>query len=296
MSQKPRAADNVVPLFDSDLDDATASEEIAIGRSIPTAAAAPLYPAGAAAAVLSEAIKVVMAIGLGSTGKTSLMRWFTERSVAKGSPARLAAVDPENRELRDYFANVLEPRGNDPESTARWLRDFVDRLIATKTPALIDFGGGDTSLAALLREVPDLVAVMEDQGLTPVAIYPLSPRLSDLAPLKALEDAGFQPRATALVLNEGRAETADRERWFDPIRRHSIYRAVIDRGAVEIWMPKLAVAKKVEDRRLRYQQARDGIVPDGRKVQPLGVLDRSSVRNWLTRMDAAFAPIQSWIP
>jgi hypothetical protein len=291
MTQKPRTADNVVPLFDTDPDD---TEEIAIGRTAPVAAVAPSEPA--AAIDLSDAAKVVMAIGLGGTGKTSIMRWIAERAIAKGGTARLAAVDAENRELRDYFAKVLEPPGHDPESTARWLRDFVERLIETKTAAMIDFGGGDTSLAAVLREVPDLVAVMEEQGVTPVAIYPLSPRVSDLAPLKAAEDMGFRPRATALVLNEGRAETPDRERWFGAIRRHSVYRAAIDRGAVEIWMPKLTVAKKIEDRRLRYQDARDGIVPEGRKVAPLGILDRASVRTWLARMDAAFAPIASWIP
>jgi hypothetical protein len=69
-----------------------------------------------------------------------------------------------------------------------------------------------------------------------------------------------------------------------------------DRGAVELRMPRLPVAKKIENRRLQFRHARDSYTPEGRKVVPLGWSDRISLQAWLAAMDGAMAPIGSWIP
>jgi hypothetical protein len=106
-----------------------------------------------------------------------------------------------------------------------------------------------------------MVKMMQDAGVEPVAIYPLSSSISDLSPLTTLEAAGFKPRATLIILNEGRADpTAPREQCFRRIMQHSAYRAAIDRGAIQLWMPRLFVAKEIEERRITFKEARDGIV------------------------------------
>jgi hypothetical protein len=139
--------------------------------------------------------------------------------------------------------------------------------------------------------------MMEEAGVHPVALHLLSPRSSDLTPLLALEKAGFQPKATALILNEGRADPSrDREQEFAHIRRHSAYRTAIARGAVEIWMPRLFTAKPIEDRRISFAHAVAGTMPEGRTDPALGPFDRSRTRHWLTAMDEAFAPMASWLP
>lgn len=76
------------------------------------------------------------------------------------------------------------------------------------------------------------------------------------------------------------------------------YRAAVARGAVPLWMPMLepAVAAEIEAKRLHFSEARDGIVPEGRKVTPLGTFDRSRVRRWLEAMNAEFEAIRSWLP
>jgi hypothetical protein len=148
-----------------------------------------------------------------------------------------------------------------------------------------------------VAEMPTLVEDLEAEGITVVAAYLFSPRLADLSPLSTMEGAGFQPPATVLILNEGRLEAGeDAEQAFAPLRRHSIYRAALDRGAVELRMPRLPVAKKVENRRLQFRHARDSFAPEGRKVVPLGWSDRVSLRAWLAAMDGAMAPISGWIP
>jgi hypothetical protein len=145
--------------------------------------------------------------------------------------------------------------------------------------------------------MPTLVEDLQAEGITMVAAYLFSSRLADLSPLSTLEGAGFRPPATVLILNEGRLEAGeDAEQAFAPLRRHSIYRAALDRGAVELRMPRLPVAKKIENRRLQFRHARDSYTPEGRKVVPLGWSDRISLRTWLAAMDGAMAPIGSWIP
>jgi hypothetical protein len=75
--------------------------------------------------------------------------------------------------------------------------------IETRKSVAVDFGGGDTTLGRAVNAVPDLQQMMESAGLEPVALRPLTPRSSDLTPLAVTEHAGFKPRATALILNEG---------------------------------------------------------------------------------------------
>jgi hypothetical protein len=110
--------------------------------------------------------------------------------------------------------------------------------------------------------------------------------------LSEMQQAGFQPKATAMVLNEGRVDTSrDPDREFALLRRHPVYRAAIERGAAEIWMPRLYAAQHIEARRIGYRQAADGT-----GSAPLNIFDRSRVHRWLAAMDAAFAPVESWMP
>jgi hypothetical protein len=293
MTTRPKPAD-IVPLFRPAADDV--AEEVAVGRQIVQVDGSPL-PAAQSAIDLSERPKIVMAIGNGNTGKTTFLRWVAETTLQRGGPAIFAAVDPENRELKDYFEAVHEPPTYDPAKVAKWLEDLFGHVMENKASACIDFGGGDTTLGRLVADSPDVVGMLEEAGVCPVAFYFLSPRLSDLSPLASLEEAGFRPRATALVLNEGRADpTLPREQAFARTMRHSTFKAAVQRGAVPLWMPRLLPAKEVEDRRVKFAQARDAEIPEGRKLTPLGPFDRARVRNWLEKMSASFAPVASWIP
>jgi hypothetical protein len=49
-----------------------------------------------------------------------------------------------------------------------------------------------------------MAAMMEAEGVSPVAIYLMSDRISDLSLLATMEAAGFKPAATLIILNEGR--------------------------------------------------------------------------------------------
>jgi hypothetical protein len=63
-------------------------------------------------------------------------------------------------------------------------------------------------------------------------------------------------------------------------------------------MPRLSVAKKIEDRRVSFLQSAQGKIPEGRKVAPLGFSDQIVLRSWLRAMEVALSPIvrAGWIP
>lgn len=248
---------------------------------------------------LSGRAKVWFAIGPGRSGKTTVLRCTAEMSASRGSNPIVAAADPQNRSLANYIDNVAQPPTNDAVATSRWLEALLRHAMEEKASALVDLGGGDTSLHKLLATVPDLAASLEDSGVAPVAVYTLGPRVDDLASLASFEALGFQPTATVLIRNEGLSDpTVDREDAFARLLRHSAYRAAVARGAVEVWMPRLdpAIAQEIEAKRISFVQARDAISPEGRQVPPLGPFDRSRVRRWLSVMEMEFAPIASWTP
>jgi len=249
---------------------------------------------------LTGQAKAWFLVGPNGSGKTALARWMGWKlSGNTDRVALMAALDPQNRSLATWFQNVAQPDTNDSVQTARWLSDYVEYLMEQRASAILDFGGGDTALAKMVHEVPDLCTTMTAAGVVPVACYMVGPRVEDLASLDALEQAGFQPPATAIVLNEGRVDsTLSREEAFARVLRHSAFDRAVKRGASVLWMPRLEpeVAAEIEGKRLTFGQARDGLVPADAKFGPIGGFKRSMVRRWLDAMESEFSPVASWMP
>jgi len=232
--------------------------------------------------------KLVLAIGSGKTGKSTLLRWVTER-IEDREGMVLATLAP-NRTLKHYFPETLHPEGNSTSSGAAFLEMLCDAATENQVSVVLDFPGDDTALLHLLDQGTDPTGMLEQAGIELVALYTLSPRVEDLTAMAQLAAKGFTPKATALILNKG--VTADptmpAEPEFEAVLEHSAFRAAVDRGATTVWMPRLYSAKSIEDRRLLFGQAREST--------DLGISDRSRTHHWLRAMEEAFAPIASWLP
>ena len=295
MAQKAKA--DVVPLFRrKPVGDGEQEVSITLPPASETIAAAASATSGID---LSGKPKVLFVIGSGGTGKTAEVRWLGWRMAEAGRETLLAALDPQNRSLATWFEGVEMPPTSDGAQTTRWLRELLGHLMQHKVGGVLDFGGGDTALAKLIDQAPTIATTMEEAGVAPVALYMAGPRQDDLAVLEGLETAGFQPKATAIMLNEGRVDsTMARDEAFARVLRHSAFRAAVARGAVPLWMPRLEpeVMLEIEGKRLTFGQARDGVVPEGKTFMPIGGLERAMVRRWLERMEEAHAPIETWLP
>ena len=257
---------------------------------------APPAPAPVSPIDLTGKPKLVLVIGLGQTGKTTVCRWIAERAVRREGVV-LASVDPVNRELRHFFAETMQPPTREPGDISRWLAAFIASVTKDQRNALVDLGGGDTALPGLVAEAPDLLERVASAGVEVVAVNVVSPRPVDLTPYNDLARLGFTPPATAIVLNRtsvtvGVGHTAE----FRSVTRHPTYLAAVERGAVPIWMPHLHTAAMIRDRQILFSHARDGIVSEGKRGLPLGPAQQSSTAGWMRTMETSFSPIDRWLP
>ncbi len=277
------AADNNVP-------------ELDLLSADPAHAGAGAEPAASNALDLSAKKKIIFWIGRGKTGKTTGIRWLAETVLAQGTPLLMADMDTTNDTFSRYVEGVARPpEASDPTSSLKWLDRLLQHALQEQTSLLIDLGGGDTNLRRLVAQLPDLATLFETQGFAVVLCHTAGPQEEDLSPLATLQGLGFQPTATAIILNEALVEPGDtREAAFARIFRHSVFRHAVAAGAVPIYMPRLFAAQQVEVRRLKFREAVDGRT--GRGDAPLGPFDRARVAKWLDTMGANFEPIRSWLP
>lgn len=225
------------------------------------------------------------------THNTKFLRWACERALGRENRGEfaLATADAMNRDLVEYFEDVMEAP---VEGSGQWLSQFMSWIMAGQGSGAINFGGTDTSLAMLSQEIPDLPAVLAASGVEAVLLAFLSPRIADLTAYQVLDESGFRPAATALVCNLGTMQGAD-ARAFDDVTGHSIFRGAMARGAAHVWMPRLhSAGPSIERARSSFAKAMDG----GAKRPLLDILGRARLAVWMKEMEAAFAPVASWLP
>jgi hypothetical protein len=229
--------------------------------------------------------KLVMVLGAGSSGKTTLMRWITERTLNDGRELSIATTDVGRATLRRFFKDADGPTNE--AGINLWLEGLFGFLIRSPMTAAVDFRA-DMTLVPILEGVPDMHRMLERAGVHPVVLYMLTPRVEDLTVLRAMEAVGFQPKATALVMNVGKAiNPADAMAEFRAIRAHSLFQSVVKRGAVQLWMPNLVPARDIENAGLSFT--------DTQKLETEPVT-ASRTFHWLREMEMAFDPIATWLP
>ena len=103
---------------------------------------------------LGNATKVWLLIGRGNTGKTTLIRYLAETVFGGDGRVLLADMDRTNATLSSYFADVQRPPDADEATVAKWLERLLTFVMTNKISALIDLGGGDTTLRRLVTEIP----------------------------------------------------------------------------------------------------------------------------------------------
>ena len=72
---------------------------------------------------------------------------------------------------------------DNPASVGHWLQQLIEHCVTEHRSAIVDLGGGDTTLRTLATEMPGLAAVMDAAAAAPVMLYLLRPQPEDLRPL-----------------------------------------------------------------------------------------------------------------
>lgn len=285
---------NIVALFGDDTEKLPPPTAIPIDHLF--SASEQRAPATGTAIDLTGRPKILFLVGAGATGKTTFARWVGERAYQRSDDTYpvMVSVDPQSRDLALYFNDIHTPRKTGQEFVVEYLERLFTQLMRTKRSAIIDFGGGDSALLALIAGIPDLHEMLSQGGVEPVAMHFISTRSSDLVHLAALHRAGFTPTATALMLNVGRTNSKDIDTEFARVRAQPEYHDAIKRGAVEVLFPKLYAAAAIEARQVGFWAATNH-APGTEGMAPLNIFDHRKVAKWLDEMEGQMAPIASWL-
>jgi len=238
----------------------------------------------------------IAGFGRGNTGKSTGLRWMGEDAIGSGRPVIIGDCDRNNQTLTAFFGERVErPDQPDDDSVVTWLNVAVDNSVTNRGSVILDMGGGDLVFPRYASSL-QLVSLLEDQGVRPVALHFTGPALDDLSTLQDIEESGaFCPAATVIVLNAGLIrDTRAPDVAFRAVSEHPAFQAVEARGAKVVVMPKLACMHEIERRRLMFADAQEGRVKPGQP--PLGPTMRQMVAIWRRAMEAAFAPISEWLP
>ena len=240
-----------------------------------------------AAIAAGDKPKLVVTHGRGGTGKSTFVRVMLERAREVGRVCAVADADRTNATLAAFFTDVVRPAHPDDKTVHDWLDDLVNQQADDRITVILDMGGGDQVFKRFAKEL-ELARLMESANIMPVAVHLIGPDVDDLAYLHDVEESGaFCPAQTILVLNEGRIrDQRPRDVAFAEVREHSIYRKALDRGAREIWFPRLACMQEVNSRRMLFAAAEAS----------LGLTNRQRVSIWRREVEAALVPVADWLP
>ena len=140
-----------------------------------------------------------------------------------GAPI-LADVDPSNATFSAYFADVARPDTDNPAGVAAWLQELIEYCIAERQSALIDLGGGDTTLRSLAAEMPGLAAHIEAAGMAPVMFHLTGPQPEDLLPPSLWPPAALpRQRKPWCSTNTPLSRRSTRERAFSRLTASTAY-------------------------------------------------------------------------
>jgi DNA-binding transcriptional LysR family regulator len=238
---------------------------------------------------------LLSAFGRGNSGKSLGLRWVGERALAE-KPIVIGDCDRNNQTLTSFFGDAVErPAHPDDDSVVAWLNAAIDDMLESRVSLLLDMGGGDLVFPRYASAMK-LCSFLETEGIRPVAMHFVGPAIDDLATLHEIEQSGaFCPEATIIVLNAGLIrDTRSSDLAFQALHEHPALLRAVSRGAKVVMMPKLACMHEIDKRRLYFADAQAGRVKAGQL--PLGPTVRQMVALWRRAMDAAFAPVGSWLP
>ena len=239
--------------------------------------------------------RLVVLLGRGNSGKTTLGRVAIEEAHAAGRDPIIADADRNNDTLHRFFEHVVSPTTADERDVEAFIARLVEHMAETGRNALLDMTGGDTFFRRLAGEM-QLSTWLPEVGIEPVAVHVLGADPDDCAYLRATEEGGlFAPPATALVLNEATVPqgVSPREAFDQAVTEDPIVVATVERGARIVTMPRLACAAEIGKRRLSFADAAANRAPGG--GQALGIWKAQQATVWLRAMNLNLASIKEWL-
>lgn len=251
--------------------------------------------------------EIHVALGRGRTGKTTWARWAIERAERAGRSITTADGDRNNASLTSFYPNCERPAAADEPTVTAWLERLTADLVDRRARMVLDMGGGDRMFANVASH-HDFNSILPENGVDLVAWYFLSGGRDDFETVVFMENLGFKPPRTVIVLNHGLAPpVAAGEDPFAAALESKSVRSVIDRGAKVVRMPATPLKTMVEadglyigiraamERKVPTDEHGNPLVGGPR---PLDLWRSTELKRWLEAMEKAHvdAGVADWLP
>ena len=224
---------------------------------------------------------LVVVAGRQRVGKTTVANALLQYFGGQGCRFEVWNADQQNRShsLSSFFPDALTPPPGGLVDGRIWLERRLREQVKRRSNAVLDPGGGWTSFASLVREIP-LVTALDAEGIRVIALFCVGAERADLDYLEHYAEADlFMPASTMIVLNAGLVLSGQSAIGaFAPICEHPAFRSAVGRGAQMAMLPALGCMAQVTDRAITFDQAADGFAKPGQ--EPLSFLDRHRVHRW----------------
>lgn len=148
---------------------------------------------------------LVVVAGRQRVGKTTVANALVQYFGGLGCRFEVWNADQQNRShsLSSFFPDALTPPEGGMVDGRIWLEQRLKDLTRRRSNAVLDPGGGWTSFAALVNEIP-LVAALDVEGIRVVALFCVGAERADLDYLEHYAEADlFMPASTMIVMNAG---------------------------------------------------------------------------------------------
>jgi hypothetical protein len=225
-----------------------------------------------------------VALGRQRVGKTALLNTAVQYFRGLGNLVRVWNADQQNRShtLGLFFKDAEEVPTGGIEDGKVWIESRLEDLIRNRYDAVLDVGGGATGFSKLIQEVPVLEA-FEATSARIVGLFCVGPERADLDYLEQFAEVDqFLPPCSLIVLNAGLVLSGRSAKGaFGPVMQHPVVTRALSRGAQLALMPALTCMAQVTDRGLTFQDAMNGVAPEGQ--EPLSLFDRARVNRWWSR-------------
>ena len=230
--------------------------------------------------------RLILALGRGKSGKTIWARWLTEVMRARGVNPVVADADTVGTGLCRYEEGALRLCRNDGEQSW-WDAVLADSDDLSGRPVVVDCSLDQGLIHRVDPEGTDFRDRYAEIGFDVTKVCFFAPDTGD-ADAFVTNGARVAATDTLLVLNEGVLGERGSCR-FDSVLAHPAVREAIDHGARVARMPALR-ADLAADREITSLIAFSKLGVPGQ--EPLS-FKRVTMRSWLERMEAAFAPFTS---
>src|SRR5271166_3271908 len=143
---------------------------------------------------------LVVVAGRQRVGKTTVANALVQYYSALGCRFEVWNADQQNRShsLSSFFADALTPPPGGLVDGRMWLEQRLRDQVRRRSNAVLDPGGGWTSFASLVREIP-LVTALDAEGIRVVALFCAGAERADLDYLEHYAEADlFMPTSTMI--------------------------------------------------------------------------------------------------